>query len=62
MILYTKAILEKVIKPNNDNIYILAVHPGAVNTEMQNQWTDVSPVNGHSASCTHHLWYSPLFS
>jgi hypothetical protein len=23
------------------NVYILAVHPGAVNTEMQNQWTDV---------------------
>jgi hypothetical protein len=30
MILYTKAILEKVIKPNNDNIYCLSVHPGAV--------------------------------
>lgn len=42
MICYTKAILEKVIKPNNDNIYILAVHPGAVNTEMQEQWTQVS--------------------
>jgi NAD(P)-dependent dehydrogenase (short-subunit alcohol dehydrogenase family) len=41
MICYTKAILEKVIKPNNDNIYILAVHPGAVNTEMQEQWTQV---------------------
>lgn len=43
MICYTKAILEKVIKPNNDNIYILAVHPGAVNTEMQEQWTQAYP-------------------
>ena len=35
MILYSRSIAEKVIKPNGDNVYVLAVHPGAVNTKMQ---------------------------
>jgi hypothetical protein len=44
MILGTKyGIYEKVIKPNNDNIYALSVHPGAVNTAMQQQWKDAYP-------------------
>ncbi|KAI0134310.1 hypothetical protein BJ170DRAFT_575724 [Xylariales sp. AK1849] len=33
----------KVIKENNDNIYALSVHPGAVNTAMQQQWKDAYP-------------------
>ncbi|KAL6231633.1 hypothetical protein BDW75DRAFT_219644 [Aspergillus navahoensis] len=36
-------LLEKVIKPNGDNIYALSVHPGAVNTAMQQQWKDAYP-------------------
>jgi NAD(P)-dependent dehydrogenase (short-subunit alcohol dehydrogenase family) len=36
-------LLDKVIKPNNDNIYALSVHPGAVNTAMQQQWKDAYP-------------------
>ncbi|KAL4976274.1 hypothetical protein BDW66DRAFT_135557 [Aspergillus desertorum] len=36
-------LLEKVIKPNGDNIYALSVHPGAVNTTMQQQWKDAYP-------------------
>lgn len=44
MILGTKyGIVDKVIKPNNDNIYALSVHPGAVNTAMQQQWKDAYP-------------------
>ncbi|PGG97663.1 hypothetical protein AJ79_09122 [Helicocarpus griseus UAMH5409] len=44
MILGVKfGLLERVIKPNNDNIYALAVHPGAVNTAMQQQWKDAYP-------------------
>jgi len=43
MILYTKSILDKVIKKNGDDIYILAVHPGAVNTKMQDQWEAAYP-------------------
>jgi NAD(P)-dependent dehydrogenase (short-subunit alcohol dehydrogenase family) len=35
--------LDRVIKPNNDNIYVLSVHPGAVNTAMQQQWKDAYP-------------------
>ena len=35
MILYSRSLAEKVIKPNADNVYVLAVHPGAVNTKMQ---------------------------
>jgi len=34
---------DRVIKPNNDNIYALSVHPGAVNTAMQQQWKDAYP-------------------
>ncbi|CAG7949053.1 unnamed protein product [Penicillium nalgiovense] len=36
-------LLERVIKPNKDNIYALSVHPGAVNTAMQQQWKDAYP-------------------
>jgi len=36
-------LLDRVIKPNNDNIYVLSVHPGAVNTAMQQQWKDAYP-------------------
>jgi len=36
-------LVERVIKPNQDNIYALAVHPGAVNTAMQQQWKDAYP-------------------
>ncbi|KAK6904171.1 hypothetical protein I204_02198 [Kwoniella mangroviensis CBS 8886] len=43
MILYSKAIRDKVIKKNGDDIYILAVHPGAVNTDMQEQWEAAYP-------------------
>ena len=44
MILGTKyGLVERVIKPNGDNIYALAVHPGAVNTAMQQQWKDAYP-------------------
>ncbi|BAE63496.1 hypothetical protein BDV35DRAFT_347913 [Aspergillus flavus] len=35
--------LDRVIKPNEDNIYVLSVHPGAVNTTMQQQWKDAYP-------------------
>jgi NAD(P)-dependent dehydrogenase (short-subunit alcohol dehydrogenase family) len=43
MILYSRSIAEKVIKPNGDNVYVLAVHPGAVNTKMQEQWQEAYP-------------------
>jgi NAD(P)-dependent dehydrogenase (short-subunit alcohol dehydrogenase family) len=44
MILGTKyGLVDRVIKPNNDNIYALTVHPGAVNTAMQQQWKDAYP-------------------
>jgi len=36
-------LIDRVIKPNNDNIYALSVHPGAVNTAMQQQWKDAYP-------------------
>ncbi|KAH8816646.1 putative short-chain dehydrogenase TIC 32, chloroplastic [Xylogone sp. PMI_703] len=32
-----------VIKKNGDNVYALSVHPGAVNTAMQQQWKDAYP-------------------
>ncbi|MCJ1259801.1 hypothetical protein MMC24_007640 [Lignoscripta atroalba] len=35
--------VERVIKPNGDNIYALAVHPGIVNTDMQEQWKSSYP-------------------
>ncbi|OSS54387.1 hypothetical protein B5807_00171 [Epicoccum nigrum] len=34
---------DRVIKPNSDNVYALSVHPGAVNTAMQQQWKDAYP-------------------
>ncbi|KAK4215163.1 hypothetical protein QBC37DRAFT_372291 [Rhypophila decipiens] len=41
LLLFTKfGLVDKVIKPNSDNIYALAVHPGTVNTGMQDQWKD----------------------
>ncbi|ETI20723.1 hypothetical protein G647_07065 [Cladophialophora carrionii CBS 160.54] len=44
LILLAKFILpEKVIKPNGDNVYSLSVHPGTVNTNMQQQWKDAYP-------------------
>jgi len=36
-------LLDRIIKPNGDNIYALSVHPGAVNTAMQQQWKDAYP-------------------
>jgi len=44
LILYAKyGLVEKVIKPNGDNVYAFAVHPGAVNTDMQDQWETAYP-------------------
>ncbi|KAJ9149548.1 NAD(P)-binding protein [Coniochaeta hoffmannii] len=43
MILATHGLYEKVIKRNNDHIFVAAVHPGAVNTAMQQQWKDAYP-------------------
>ncbi|KAK3685241.1 hypothetical protein B0T22DRAFT_517208 [Podospora appendiculata] len=44
MILFAKyGLAGKVIPHNNDNIYALSVHPGAVNTAMQQQWKDAYP-------------------
>ncbi|KAL1958256.1 hypothetical protein VTO42DRAFT_4764 [Malbranchea cinnamomea] len=44
MILGAKyGLVEKVIKPNGDNIYAISVHPGAVNTAMQQQWKEAYP-------------------
>ncbi|KAF2868280.1 hypothetical protein BDV95DRAFT_501096 [Massariosphaeria phaeospora] len=44
MILGSKyGLRDRVIKPNGDQIYALAVHPGAVNTAMQQQWKDAYP-------------------
>lgn len=44
MILGVKyGIYEKVIKKNGDNVFALSVHPGAVNTAMQQQWKDAYP-------------------
>jgi len=34
---------EKVIDKNGDHIYALAVHPGTVNTDMQEQWENAYP-------------------
>jgi len=51
MILGTKYLVEKVIKPKGENIYVLAVHPGVVNTNMQEQWKDAYPgITGQIAS------------
>ncbi|KAJ9643356.1 hypothetical protein H2201_004355 [Coniosporium apollinis] len=44
MILGAKyGLVKKVIEPNGDHIYALSVHPGAVNTAMQQQWKDAYP-------------------
>ncbi|KAH6963358.1 hypothetical protein DER45DRAFT_517777 [Fusarium avenaceum] len=44
MILFAKyGLAGKVIKDNEDKIYALSVHPGAVNTAMQQQWKDAYP-------------------
>ncbi|KAK5240166.1 hypothetical protein LTS06_012545 [Exophiala xenobiotica] len=44
MILCAKFILpEKVFKPNGDHVFSLSVHPGTVNTNMQQQWKDAYP-------------------
>ncbi|KAG8406132.1 hypothetical protein J3458_021459 [Metarhizium acridum] len=44
LILFVRfGLLERVIKPAKDSIYALAVHPGAVNTAMQEQWKDAYP-------------------
>lgn len=44
MILFAKfGLRDRVITPNKDNVYALAVHPGAVNTAMQQQWKDAYP-------------------
>lgn len=34
---------ERVIKPNRDNVYAIAVHPGAVNTAMQRHFREAYP-------------------
>jgi len=40
-ILFTKyGLVERVIKPNNDRIFALAVHPGAVHTGQQDQFKE----------------------
>ncbi|KAJ9242010.1 hypothetical protein DTO169E5_3231 [Paecilomyces variotii] len=44
MILGAKyGLYERVIKPNKDNVYVISVHPGAVNTAMQQQWKQAYP-------------------
>lgn len=44
MILFAKyGLAGKVIPENKDKIYALSVHPGAVNTAMQQQWKDAYP-------------------
>jgi len=44
MILFAKyGLAGKVIKENEDDIIAVAVHPGAVNTAMQQQWKDAYP-------------------
>ncbi|KAK4050684.1 hypothetical protein OIV83_003410 [Microbotryomycetes sp. JL201] len=39
MILGAKGLRDYVIRPNNDHIFAVSVHPGTVNTEMQHQWS-----------------------
>ncbi|KAK4221521.1 putative oxidoreductase bli-4 mitochondrial precursor [Podospora fimiseda] len=44
LILFAKyGLAEKVIKENEDRIWAVSVHPGAVNTAMQQQWKDAYP-------------------
>ncbi|KAK7429824.1 hypothetical protein QQZ08_003669 [Neonectria magnoliae] len=43
-ILFTKfGLVERVINPSGDSIFALSVHPGTVNTNMQQQWKDAYP-------------------
>ncbi|KAL4880630.1 hypothetical protein BJY04DRAFT_208030 [Aspergillus karnatakaensis] len=34
---------ERVVRANGDRVFVESVHPGAVNTAMQNQWKDAYP-------------------
>lgn len=44
LILLAKFLLpEKVFQPNGDHVYSLSVHPGTVNTNMQQQWKAAYP-------------------
>jgi len=43
MILYAKMLRDKVIKKNGDDIRTIAVHPGTVDTDMQDQWNEAYP-------------------
>ncbi|RDW58963.1 short chain dehydrogenase/reductase family protein [Aspergillus mulundensis] len=44
MILGVKyGLIERVIKPNGDNVYALSVHPGTVSTDIQTQWKSAYP-------------------
>lgn len=54
MILGTKyGLVERVIKPNQDHVFALAVHPGVVNTAMQQQWKYAYPgLIGKLLTCT----------
>ncbi|BCS17308.1 short chain dehydrogenase/reductase family protein [Aspergillus puulaauensis] len=36
-------LLDRVIRPNGDRVFALVVHPGAVNTAMQEQWKEAYP-------------------
>ncbi|KAL2165647.1 hypothetical protein VTG60DRAFT_4080 [Thermothelomyces hinnuleus] len=38
-----RATIEEVIKENEDDILAVSLHPGAVNTAMQQQWKDAYP-------------------
>lgn len=38
--LFIKQLVQRVIRPNNDNIYANAVHPGAVHTGQQDQFKE----------------------
>ena len=43
MILGAKYIVNHIAKPSGDNIYALSVHPGVVNTDMQEAWKTAYP-------------------
>ncbi|KAK4686461.1 hypothetical protein P7C73_g3667, partial [Tremellales sp. Uapishka_1] len=40
LILYGKALRDKVITKNGDDIYVVSVHPGTVDTPAQNAWPE----------------------
>ncbi|RDA89147.1 hypothetical protein CP532_2302 [Ophiocordyceps camponoti-leonardi (nom. inval.)] len=43
-ILFAKyGLIDKVIKPSNESIYVLSVHPGTVKTTIQEQWKEAYP-------------------